>query len=62
VIEPVTVNNLEEVLPLIQLYQEFYKVADIDDERDRHFFSNFSEDGNEGCFFLYRNHGGETVE
>jgi hypothetical protein len=55
VIEPVSESNLEEVLPLIRQYQEFYKIADIDDERNRNFFSRFSESGNEGCLFLYRN-------
>jgi len=61
VIEPVSENNLEEVLPLIRLYQEFYEIADIDDERNRSFFSRFNENGNEGCLFLYRNNKGEAV-
>ncbi|MES9936088.1 MAG: GNAT family N-acetyltransferase [Sedimenticola sp.] len=60
-IEPVSENNLEEVLPLIRLYQEFYKIDDIDDERNRSFFSRFNERGDEGCLFLYRNREGEAV-
>jgi len=61
VIEPVSENNLEDVLPLIRLYQEFYKIADIDDEKNRRFFSQFNENGNEGRLFLYRNNEGEAI-
>lgn len=53
-IEPVTKDSLAEVLPLIRAYQEFYKVADISDERNRVFFSQFSESNPAGCQFLYR--------
>jgi GNAT superfamily N-acetyltransferase len=60
-IEPVSEHNLEEVLPLIRLYQEFYNIADIDDKRNRSFFSQFNEHGNKGCLFLYRNSEGEAV-
>ncbi|MET0102780.1 MAG: GNAT family N-acetyltransferase [Sedimenticola sp.] len=60
-IEPVSDNNLEDVLPLIRLYQEFYKIDDIDDERNRNFFSQFNENGNEGCLFLFRNNEGKAV-
>lgn len=60
-IEPVSENNLEDVLPLIRLYQEFYKIADIDDEKNRRFFSQFNENGNEGRLFLYRNNEGEAI-
>ena len=60
-IEAVSENNLEEVLPLIRLYQQFYKIADIDDERNRQFFSQFHENNDNGCLFLYRNNQGEAV-
>ena len=50
-IEAVSDKNLEEALPLIRKYQEFYKIADIDDERNKQFFSQFSENGNDGCLF-----------
>lgn len=60
-IEAVSKQNLEEVLPLIRQYQEFYKIADINDERNRAFFSQFSEDSDEGCLFLYRNEEGQAV-
>jgi len=61
VIEAVSENNLDEVLPLIRLYQEFYKISDIDDDRNKIFFSQFNENGNEGCLFLYRNNEGQAV-
>lgn len=60
-IEPVSETNLEDVLPLIRLYQDFYRIAEIDDERNRKFFSQFKENGNEGCLFLYRNNEGVAV-
>ena len=60
-IESVSESNLEDVLPLIRMYQEFYKIEDTDDERNRAFFSQFHEDGDKGCLFLYRNEAGEAV-
>jgi len=60
-IEAVTDKNLEEVLPLIRQYQEFYKIADINDDRNREFFSQFGEDKTEGCQFLFRNEQGQAV-
>ena len=56
-IEPVAASNLDEVLPLIRLYQEFYRVADISDERNRQFFSRFGKDNPLGCQFLFRRDG-----
>ncbi|MES9903813.1 MAG: GNAT family N-acetyltransferase [Sedimenticola sp.] len=53
-IEPVSKNNLDEVLPLIRMYQEYYKVAEISDSRNREFFSQFGSDNLAGCQFLYR--------
>ena len=46
--EPITASQLEELLPMIAAYQRFYEVADIDEERNRAFFSRFiapSDDG-----------------
>ncbi len=60
-IEAVSDKNLEEALPLIRKYQEFYKIPDINDDRNRQFFSQFSESGNDGCLFLYRNDEGVAV-
>ncbi len=53
-IEPVSESNLDEVLPLIRGYQEFYKVAQISDERNALFFSQFGEASPKGCLFIYR--------
>jgi GNAT superfamily N-acetyltransferase len=41
-------EQMDELLPLIAAYQRFYKVEQIDEERNRAFFSRFvapSEDG-----------------
>ena len=47
-IEPVSKAQLEQLLPLIAAYQRFYEAEDVDDERNRAFFSRFiapSDDG-----------------
>jgi GNAT superfamily N-acetyltransferase len=47
-IEPVSDAQLEQLLPLIAAYQRFYEVEDVDDERNRAFFTRFiapSDDG-----------------
>jgi ribosomal protein S18 acetylase RimI-like enzyme len=56
-IESVSSNNLDQVLPLIRQYQEFYKVADISDSRNASFFSQFGESNPAGCQFIYRDSG-----
>lgn len=53
-IEFVNEGNLNEVLPLIRAYQEFYEVPDIDDAENESFFSQFGEHNPFGCQFLYR--------
>lgn len=60
-IEFVSGDNLNDVLPLIRAYQEFYKVADVDDLRNMHFFSQFGEESSLGCQFLCRDNGGSAV-
>ncbi|MDF1628191.1 MAG: GNAT family N-acetyltransferase [Alcanivoracaceae bacterium] len=60
-IETVSNKNIEEALPLIRKYQEFYKIQGIDDARNREFFSQFSESGNDGCLFLFRDEVGMPV-
>ncbi|MEX0902328.1 MAG: GNAT family N-acetyltransferase [Pseudohongiellaceae bacterium] len=60
-IEAVSDKNLEEVLPLIRKYQEFYEIPDIDDARNKAFFAQFNERGNDGCLFLYRDDEGIAV-
>jgi GNAT superfamily N-acetyltransferase len=47
-IEPASERQLEMLLPMIAAYQRFYEVEDIDEERNRSFFSRFlapNEDG-----------------
>lgn len=39
--EVVTTANIDEVLPLIRKYQEFYQVAKISDEKNAAFFTQF---------------------
>ncbi len=60
-IEAVSKKNIEEVLPLIRKYQEFYKIAEINDDVNRKFFSQFGENNNDGCQFIYRNDENEVV-
>lgn len=56
-IEPVSKNNLNDVLPLIRAYQTFYKVPDISDSKNAEFFSQFGESSPSGCLFLFRKAG-----
>jgi GNAT superfamily N-acetyltransferase len=45
---PIAAGQMDALLPLIAAYQRFYEVEEIDDERNRAFFSRFlspSEDG-----------------
>jgi GNAT superfamily N-acetyltransferase len=47
-VEPVSAQQMETLLPVIGAYQRFYEVEDVDEERNRAFFSRFlapSEDG-----------------
>ena len=47
-IEPISAEQMEALLPLIAAYQRFYEVEEIDEERNRAFFTRFiapSEDG-----------------
>ena len=53
-IEAITENNIDEALPLIKQYLEFYKVADICDQRNKIFFSQFGPLNELGCQFGYR--------
>lgn len=53
-IETIAEHNIDEVLPLVRQYLEFYKVADISDERNKHFFSQFGPASEFGCQFAYR--------
>jgi len=53
-IEPIDETNLVEVLPLVRMYQEFYQVSNIDDVKNRAFFSQFGPGSDKGCLFGYR--------
>jgi len=47
-IEPISPEQMQMLLPMIAAYQRFYEVEEIDEERNRAFFSRFlapSEDG-----------------
>mgnify|MGYP006116307201 CR=1 FL=1 len=56
-IEVVSKNNIDEVLPLIRAYQEFYNVAEISDFKNKEFFSQFGESNSSGCQFICRDNG-----
>ena len=47
-IRPVTHGELAQVEPLIEAYQRFYEVGDIDPGRNRRFFSRFIGTDREG--------------
>jgi GNAT superfamily N-acetyltransferase len=47
-IEPVAARQLDPLLPLIAAYQRFYEVEEIDTERNRSYFSRFTEPSEEG--------------
>ena len=53
-IEAVSKQTLDEVLPMIRAYQEFYKVQQISDTRNGESFSAFGESSPAGCQFLFR--------
>jgi len=53
-IEDININNIDEVLPLIREYQEFYNIKNIDDKKNKIFFSQFGIETKEGCLFAYR--------
>ncbi len=47
-VEPVSAAQLGGLLPLIAAYQRFYEVADVNDERNRAFFSRFLAPSGDG--------------
>ncbi|WP_119393312.1 GNAT family N-acetyltransferase [Salinibius halmophilus] len=53
-IEPINEGNLEAVLPLFRQYQEFYRVSDINDDKNRTFLNQFGEGKPTGCLFGFR--------
>lgn len=59
-IQPISAAEMEILLPLIAAYQRFYRVADIDVERNRAFFSRFIDPSEDGLL-LGAWHGEELV-
>ena len=56
-IAPIAPEELDELLPLIAAYQRFYKVEDVDDERNRSFFRRFLAPSDDGLLLGARNEG-----
>ena len=56
-VEKVTGDNFDEVLPLIRKYQEFYKVSEIDEAKNRKYFLQFTESEKDGVLFIVRENG-----
>ena len=53
-IERVTPETLDDLLPLIRAYQQFYRAANIDDNKNRAFFSQFAHSNERGVQHVYR--------
>ena len=51
-------EEFETLLPLIAAYQGFYEVADVDNERNRHFFRRFIAPSEDGRLLAARDEGG----
>jgi len=56
-IEAVSDNTIDELLPIIRAYQEFYKVQQVSDARNRECVSAFGESNPAGCQFFFREDG-----
>ena len=52
-IEVVSKNNIDDVLPLIRAYQELYNVAEILDSKNKAFFCQLGESNSAGCLSLF---------
>ena len=53
-IEKVTIENFDDVLPLIRAYQAFYHVDNIQDDKNRCYFLQFVENNDQGALHLLR--------
>ncbi len=53
-IEEVTMQNFDEILPLIKEYQIFYGVEQIDEKKNQEFFSQFTQSHENGILHLYK--------
>jgi GNAT superfamily N-acetyltransferase len=56
-IAPIESGQMDELLPLIAAYQRFYEVEDVDDERNRDFFSRFLAPSDDGMLIGARREG-----
>jgi len=56
-IERVSSQNIDDVLPLIKAYQEFYQVANINEDKNRNHFSQFLGDNSRGMLHLIKAEG-----
>ena len=56
-IEKVTDDNFDEVLPLIKEYQEFYKVENISEDKNRSYFYQFVNNNENGILHILRKNG-----
>ena len=50
----VTMDNVDEVLPLIKEYQAFYGVKNIDEQKNKIFFSQFAQSSDKGMLHMYK--------
>lgn len=57
-IGPLTPEQLEELLPLIAAYQRFYRIEDVDTDRNRAFFRRFVAPSEDGMILTARRRGG----
>jgi GNAT superfamily N-acetyltransferase len=60
-VAPVDPGEYEELVPLIAAYQRFYRVDQIDDERNRAFFRRFLAPSEDGMLLGARDGGGPLL-
>jgi GNAT superfamily N-acetyltransferase len=58
---PAREDEFEALLPLIAAYQRFYKVDDVDTDRNRAFFRRFLAPSEDGQLMAARGEGGEIL-
>lgn len=59
-IAPIAAAQMDALLPLVAAYQRFYEVEEVDDERNRDFFSTFLDPSERGSLLGARR-GGELL-
>jgi len=53
-IEKVTAENFNEVIPLIEEYQKFYGVDDIDNDKNKLYFYQFVNSNENGVLHILK--------